>query len=184
MGYALAEAAAKLGARVTLVSGPTYLSVPECVKYISVITAAEMYEAVMKEINGQDIFIGAAAVADYTVKEVSKTKLKKQAGDLQISLTRTRDNLQTVANLEYRPFCVGFCAEDENLLESAKLKLKNKNLDLIIANFISDSFDQDTNTVIMIDRKLNEMPLGPFTKRDLAYELLGFLVRTLSLRET
>ncbi|MCH9769785.1 MAG: bifunctional phosphopantothenoylcysteine decarboxylase/phosphopantothenate--cysteine ligase CoaBC [Gammaproteobacteria bacterium] len=176
MGYALAEAAVNLGATVTLISGPVNLVAPLGVRLVSVTSAGDMYQAVMTHIKNQDIFISAAAVADYTLAQPETTKIKKQAGDLQLSLQRTQDILLEVSQLEGRPFCVGFCAEDKDLIEAATVKLKKKNLDLIIANHISDSFAKNTNKVVVIDRQLKQITLGSANKSELAYQLYAVIV--------
>jgi len=136
MGYALAQAAAEAGARVTLVSGPTELESPSGVDTICVQSAEEMYHDVMKHVPGHDILIGAAAVADYRPVEVHAQKMKKAAGRLVIDLERTRDILADVSRLAKRPFTVGFAAETENLERNAIEKLERKSLDMIAANVV------------------------------------------------
>lgn len=172
MGYALAAAAKNCGADVTLISGPTSLIAPN-VRVVNVTTAAEMYAAVMQYISNQDIFISTAAVADYTPVNVSQTKIKKQQDTLSLELVRTKDILKSVAKLNPRPVCVGFAAEDENLLENAQQKLNQKNLDFIVANQISDSFDRESNTVTILDKSGKHQSFENISKCRLAYEILS-----------
>ena len=138
MGYAVARAAAEAGANVTLVSGPVTIETPHQVRYISVDTADQMHEAVMSDIMGSDIFIAAAAVADYRCAEVAEHKIKKKSDDLNLLLQKNPDILAEVARLPAAPFTVGFAAETENLLDNARLKLKDKKLDMIAANQVGE----------------------------------------------
>ncbi|PHQ81051.1 MAG: bifunctional phosphopantothenoylcysteine decarboxylase/phosphopantothenate--cysteine ligase CoaBC [Coxiella sp. (in: Bacteria)] len=149
MGYALAAVAHSSGAEVTLISGPTAL-IPPNVTVVPVTTAEEMYQAVMTRIDACDVFISAAAVADYTPKHVASSKLKKKPGDLVLELERTQDILAAVGALEAKPYCIGFAAEDEQLIESAQQKLQTKNVDLIVANLISDGFEKATNQAVLV----------------------------------
>ena len=139
MGYALAEAACEAGASVTLVSGPCHLTTPDRVKRIDVETAEQMHRAVFDELPSCDIFIGAAAVADYKPAEAQSQKIKKDSESLSISLQRNPDILGDVAHSKTRPFVVGFAAETENLEQHAKDKLHRKKLDMIAANFVGQS---------------------------------------------
>ena len=127
MGYALAEAAADLGAEVTLVSGPTNLVPPSGVKFVSVKSAREMYDAVIERYDSQDIAVACAAVADYRVKEYSQQKIKKGDGELILELTRNPDILLEMGKRKNKQILVGFAAESENLEENAKKKLEKKN---------------------------------------------------------
>jgi len=149
MGYAMARAAAAAGAEVLLISGPVELTTPDNVQRVSVESAKEMFAATHKRIDGIDIFIAAAAVADYSATSTARKKIKKSEQEMSIALTRTPDILASVAKLETGPFTVGFAAETENLREYARSKLENKNLDMIIANLVSENrgFDSDDNTV-------------------------------------
>jgi len=151
MGYAIAQAAFEMGAEVTLVSGASALKPPSGVKVISATSADAMYQNVMKNIAAQDIFISVAAVADYSPAETSTQKIKKSKSSLTIELKPNRDILAEVASLPSPPFCVGFAAESENLLEYAEAKRKSKRLPLIVANLMSDSMGQDTNSVTLLD---------------------------------
>ena len=134
MGYAVAQAAADAGAHVVLVSGPTSLRVPNGVKGVFVESAAEMHCAVMANVQDTDIFIGAAAVADYAPPTSQTQKIKKNAGSLVLELVKTKDILAAVAALDKRPFTVGFAAETQHLEKHARGKLQRKALDLIAAN--------------------------------------------------
>jgi phosphopantothenoylcysteine decarboxylase/phosphopantothenate--cysteine ligase len=150
MGYALANAAVKAGATVTLVSGPVALIVPKSVERYRVETAAEMFDAVMAKASDCDIYIGAAAVADYTPVTVQAQKIKKHAQQSSIILQKTQDILATVASLDKRPFTVGFAAETDNLESYAQQKLHEKNLDMIAANWVGreqGGFDSEQNAL-------------------------------------
>ncbi len=149
MGYAMARAAAAAGAEVVLISGPVELTTPDNVQHVSVESAKEMFAATHARIDDIDIFIAAAAVADYSAASTAKNKIKKSEQEMSIAFTRTPDILAAVAKLEKSPFTVGFAAETEKLREYARSKLENKNLDMIIANLVSENrgFDSDDNTV-------------------------------------
>ena len=152
MGYAIAQAAADMGAEVTLVSGASALSAPSGVRKISAVSANEMYDAVMSNIIQQDIFIAVAAVADYRPVTQQPEKIKKNASTLIIELTRNKDILAEVASLPNAPFCVGFAAETENLLEYAETKRKAKKLPLIVANLAGEALGSDENRVTLLDK--------------------------------
>lgn len=141
MGYAVAAACIEAGAEVTLISGPVCLPAPERVRRVEVESAAEMLAAVEAHITESDIFIAAAAVADYRPVEVAQQKLKKQSATLQITMERTADILASVATLENAPFTVGFAAETNNVEEYAVGKLQAKSLDMIAANKIGQHQD-------------------------------------------
>ncbi len=150
MGYALAVAAINAGAEVTLVSGPVNLIAPIDAKLIAVETAAQMYQAVMEQVNQQDIFIATAAVADYTPLEISSTKLKKHGDELTLALTKTQDILAAVADLVDPPFTVGFAAETEDLEHYAQQKLHRKKLNMVAANWVGRAqggFEDDQNAL-------------------------------------
>lgn len=153
MGYAIAQAAFEMGADVTLVSGASTLKPPLGVKLISATSADLMYLSVMQNIAAQDIFISVAAVADYSPVETSSQKIKKSKSSLTIELKPNKDILAEVASLPNPPFCVGFAAETENLLEYAEAKRKSKKLPLIVANLMRDSMGQDENSVTLLDDK-------------------------------
>ncbi len=149
MGYAVARAAAEAGAEVTLITGPVALPVPEQVRGVSVDTALQMRDAVFTEIDSTDIFIAAAAVADYRSVEISGQKLKKLQTRLELTLEKNPDILGEVAARPRPPFTVGFAAETERLREQALDKLFNKRLDMIAANDVSAEqvFDREDNAL-------------------------------------
>ena len=155
-GYALALAGIEAGARVTLISGPTNINPPDRATVIAVQSADEMLAAVMSSISDCDIFIGVAAVADYKPASLERQKIKKSSGNaMELHLIKNQDILKTVANLENRPFTVGFAAETENVIEHARTKLTAKNLDMIIANNVADTsigFNSDHNETTIITR--------------------------------
>jgi phosphopantothenoylcysteine decarboxylase/phosphopantothenate--cysteine ligase len=149
MGFALAEAAAAAGARVRLVAGPVALDTPHWVERHDVETAEEMYAKVQELLPEADIFVGAAAIADYRAAERREQKIKKTGERMQLDLVRAPDTLAAVARAEGRPFTVGFAAETENLEENAREKLARKGLDMIVANRVGGElgFDTDENAV-------------------------------------
>ncbi len=149
MGYAIARAAAAQGASVILVSGPVSLAEPPGVDVVHVTTAEEMYAATHDRIGDADIFVGAAAVSDYRPADTREQKIKKSEETMQIELVRSKDILASVAALEDAPFTVGFAAETENVRNYALGKLRNKKLDMIVANQVGRDrgFDQDENAV-------------------------------------
>ncbi|MDP2744108.1 MAG: bifunctional phosphopantothenoylcysteine decarboxylase/phosphopantothenate--cysteine ligase CoaBC [Dehalococcoidia bacterium] len=172
MGYAIAEAARDRGATVTLVAAPNSLPDPAGVKVVRVGRAVEMREAVLKAAAGKDVLIMAAAVADYQPKVVSESKIKKGAVSLNLELVMTPDILAEVKGI---PIKVGFAAESENLLVNARAKLKQKDLDLIVANDITlpgSGFGSDNDRVSLIDKsgKAEELPL--MSKREVAEKVL------------
>jgi len=153
MGFALAQAAQAAGAQVTLIAGPVALSSPPQVRTIAVDSAEEMYRATMATLPDCDIFIGAAAVADYRPITIAQQKIKKSSSSMQIELTRNPDIIAAVASHAARPFTVGFAAETQDVEAYARGKLENKKLDLIIANDVANSdigFNSDNNAVSLI----------------------------------
>lgn len=151
MGYAVARAAARAGAIVSLVSGPVGLMPPHDVETIATTSASEMYTAILERAEHADIFIGCAAVSDYRPADVMEQKIKKSAAQMSLSLVRNPDILATVSALEAprRPFCVGFAAETERLAEYAERKLAEKGLDMIAANRVDGGrgFDVGDNAL-------------------------------------
>ena len=149
MGYALAEAARQAGAEVILVSGPVNIAVPDGVDLVNVESAQQMFSATHEHIEGVDIFIGAAAVADYRPANLEEQKIKKNEGEMSIDLVRVPDILASVAKIDSGLFTVGFAAETENLRDYARAKLDKKNLDMIVANLVGENlgFDADDNAV-------------------------------------
>lgn len=169
MGYAIAKEAKLRGARVTLISGPTNLSAPHGVEYIGIDTAKEMYQAVLKHLNKADALIMAAAVGDYTPAEQYKGKLKKGTKTLNLELAPTTDILAEVSRKKKNQLIVGFAAEVEQVVVNARRKLKQKKLDIIIANDVSlpgVGFGYDTNAVTIIDKEgqIEEHPLTSKTR--------------------
>ena len=149
MGYAIAAAAAEQGARVVLISGPTAIPAPVGADVHYVQTAEEMYAASHVHVGDADIFVSAAAVADYRPATWQEQKIKKSEQTMSIELVRSPDILASIADLENAPFTVGFAAETENVREYAIGKLEKKNLDIIVANQVGENrgFDSDENTV-------------------------------------
>lgn len=183
MGYALAAAAAAAGADTWLISGPTVLSTPDRVKRIAVTSAAEMLEATLAAIEGCDLFIGSAAVADYRPKTVAEHKIKKndQNDTMTLVLEKNPDIIATVASLPQRPLTVGFAAETRDLEEHARRKLERKHLDVIIANDVSRTdigFNSDDNQVLLVTAEGSEW-LSLMNKNELARELISRLASRL-----
>jgi phosphopantothenoylcysteine decarboxylase/phosphopantothenate--cysteine ligase len=175
MGFAIAEAAAAMGAQVRLVAGPVALVTPAGVERIDVESAAQMLEAVL--VDPGDIFIACAAVADYRPQQVAGEKVKKSEEQLTLQLVRNPDILATVSALKGGPFTVGFAAETENLTENARKKLQRKQLDMIAANWVGEraegaGFNSDENALQLIWAE-GERSLPRSDKRELARQLLG-----------
>jgi phosphopantothenoylcysteine decarboxylase / phosphopantothenate---cysteine ligase len=184
MGIALAQAASDMGAEVTLVYGKTEFSREKIaalganIHGVSSDTAESMYQAVMKNIAKQDIFIGVAAVADYSPAQKSAQKIKKSGSSLTLELTKNKDILADVASLPNAPFCVGFAAESENLLEYAEAKRKAKKLPLIVANLAADAMGSDENRVTLLDKN-GTHPLERAPKIEIARSLLQRVAKML-----
>lgn len=187
MGYALARQARYMGADVTLVSGPTNLTPPEGVEYIPVISAKQMYDAVMEKQMQSDAIIMSAAVADYRPVSIAEEKIKKTEGNAEIPLERTDDILGSLGQ-DKNAFLCGFSMETENMLENSKKKLLKKNLDMIVANNLKTKgagFGVDTNVVTIISDSpgnddgviSEELPL--LSKEDVAYEILDRIAKKL-----
>lgn len=175
MGYALAEAAGKAGAEVTLISGPTNLLVPPNVRMISVESAEEMFTEVMSHYQRSDIVIKSAAVADYRPKQVYDGKMKKKTGDLVLELERTTDILKTLGEKKDHQLLIGFAAETDNIDEYAKRKLTSKNLDMIVANNVTTQgagFGTDTNLVTLYKKDGTQKDLPMMTKLEVAKAIL------------
>lgn len=158
MGYALARAARAAGADVTLVSGPTALPAPQGVRMVAVTTAQQMHDAVMAQVPGQQVFIAVAAVADWRVAEVSAQKIKKQDGGTpSLTFEQNPDILASVAALPSPPYCVGFAAESENLLEHGAAKRRKKNIPLLVGNIGHQTFGRDDNELVLFDESGHHM---------------------------
>ncbi|TMW73165.1 bifunctional phosphopantothenoylcysteine decarboxylase/phosphopantothenate--cysteine ligase CoaBC [Alteribacter natronophilus] len=176
MGYAIAAEAAKRGAAVTLISGPSALDDPPGAEVIRVDSAEEMYAAVMARYSGADIVIKSAAVADYRPAETFSQKVKKTDGALTIEMERTKDILRTLGDEKENQVLVGFAAESENVIGYARGKLEKKNLDMIVANSITEEgsgFQSDTNKVTLIQKGEEEIELPLLSKADAAQEILN-----------
>ena len=178
MGYAIARAAIAAGADVTLVSGPSAQATPRGARRINVQSAQEMLQAVLQHIGTADIFIGVAAVADYAVKNRSEHKIKKSEADLTIELTPNPDILATVASLPAAPFCVGFAAESQNLLQYADEKRRRKKIPLLAANLVQSALGADDNELILLD-DAGQHPLPRAAKQALAQQLIRHLASML-----
>lgn len=183
MGFALAEAAANLGAEVTLVAGPVQLSVSHpSIHRVDVTSAEDMYKEMTKYFPSQDIVIKAAAVADYRPKHVHTEKMKKQPGDMAIEMERTKDILRSLGESKKHQYLVGFAAETNQPIENGIKKLKNKNLDAIVINNVSTEgagFALDTNIVTYVNRSLSQEDLGLATKEELAEKIMTLIHRDL-----
>ena len=180
MGYALAEASRRRGARVVLISGPTRLDPPEGVLFERIQTADEMAEAVLKRLGEASVVLMAAAVGDYQAESVTAGKIKKHNGSLTLRLKPTRDILSEIATCR-RPgqLVVGFAAETERLLENAEQKLRAKNLDFIVANDVTQQgagFDVDTNIVTLLFPDGRRKPLEKMSKFEVASRILDEVV--------
>ncbi len=176
MGYAVAMAAIEAGAEVSLISGPVNLPQPDRAKVTKVSSASEMYSAVMQKIYDTDIFISAAAVADYSLETISEQKIKKSSDSFELKLKKNPDILSEVAALQNAPFSVGFAAETENLEDNAQLKLRSKKLDMIAANQVGDEqgFDADSNA-LMVFWKTGQKQLQQAPKTRLARNLINLI---------
>jgi len=182
MGFALASAAAARGCEVALIAGPVHLATPANVRRIDVRSAAQMHAAVLAELPA-DLYISAAAVADYTPAAVAPHKLKKTSDAQTLELVRTIDILSEVATHPQRPrMVIGFAAETGNLAEYARDKLTRKRLDLIAANHVGGDeggFERDDNTLYLYWPG-GECQLGPAPKPDLAHALLSWITDRMS----
>jgi phosphopantothenoylcysteine decarboxylase/phosphopantothenate--cysteine ligase len=186
MGYALARAALKAGAQVTLVSGPVALTPPANADVIRVETAAQMHEAVISRAEAHDIYIGAAAVADYTPVAVQPEKIKKQDEQTTITLQKTRDILAEVAQLARRPFTVGFAAETHDLENYALGKLTTKKLDMIAANWVGrdqGGFDSEQNA-LQVFWADGRQTLSMTGKTHLAEQLISLIAKRYDEKNT
>lgn len=178
-GYAIALAAQRAGADVTLISGPTSLPRPAGCHVIDVTSAIDMYEAVMAACDNADVFISVAAVADWRVESVAEHKIKKKS-DAQpvLSFVENPDIVANVAALPHRPYCVGFAAETQQVEQYAQDKLAKKKLDLIVANDARRAIGTDVNRVLLIDAEKTE-GIGPADKHVIARALIERIAREL-----
>ena len=179
MGYAIAQASQRRGARTVLVSGPTALPAPEGVEFIPVTTAAEMRQGVLAHWPEATVAIKAAAVADFRPRKEAAQKIRKASGVLTMELEPTQDILAELGSDKGNRILVGFAAETEGMLASARGKLDSKQLDLIVANDVSDptiGFDSDYNTVTILGKDGTERPLPRLQKNEVANEILNEVV--------
>jgi len=173
MGYAVAEIARQRGAEVSLVSGPTSLNPPEGVRFVPVRSAAQMKDAVLALYPDMDIVVKAAAVADYRPAAPSAQKIKKGKAVLRLPLDRTDDILALLGKRKRKQVLVGFAAETERLLESARGKLERKNLDLLVANDVSGGvFGEDDSSVVVLRRAGDPVTIERQPKRAIAGRIL------------
>jgi len=171
MGYALAEAAAQRGAQVILVSGPVHLAQPHGVRVVQVRTALEMHDAVIAHLNEASIIVKAAAVADYHLAQVPPHKIKKTAMRISLDLDPTLDILAELGRKKGDRLLIGFAAETQNLVESARHKLQSKNCDMIVANLVNQEatgFEADENEVVLVLSTGETIPLSRAPKRVIA----------------
>lgn len=181
MGYAIAAMAARRGAQVTLISGPTDLACPPGVELVRVTTVREMHEAVMGRLDGAKVFVSAAAPADFTPAQVRDQKVKKSAR-WTLELDQAEDILAEVSKRKSSMILVGFAAETENLEEYAQGKLRKKNLDLIVANDVSagsDTFGSDSNQVTLLSRTGESIRWPRMSKSEVANGILDYVRRNL-----
>jgi phosphopantothenoylcysteine decarboxylase / phosphopantothenate---cysteine ligase len=175
MGYAIAEAAVKTGAKVILISGPVSLTPPQGVQVVPVESAQEMYEAVFNYFAEADIVIKSAAVADYRPKIYYDRKIKKQPGEQTIELERTKDILMELGQRKENQILIGFAAETDHVEEYAKKKLISKNADMIVANNVQEAgagFGTDTNIVTFYKKDGTEKKLPLLSKTEVACQIL------------
>jgi phosphopantothenoylcysteine decarboxylase/phosphopantothenate--cysteine ligase len=183
MGFALARACHRAGARVTLVAGPVSQSTPRGIERIDVVSAAQMRDAVLRAVGEAEVFIAVAAVADYRLSEVSEHKIKKSGGGgLALELIQNPDILAEVAALPNPPFCVGFAAESRNLDEYASAKRLKKRLPLLVGNLIQDGMGGESNRVVLYDDQ-GSHPLPAAAKDEIASGIVAHLAAMLANKE-
>ena len=179
MAYALAAEAVAAGAKVTLISGPVNLPTPESVKRIDVISAAQMLAATHEAIADCDVFIGVAAVADYRPAEIAAQKIKKSDEQMQLTLIKNPDIISEVAQLEEKPFVVGFAAETNDIVSNGKDKLKRKGLDMLFANNATETFSSDSIVVTALT-EISETELKAGNKNVVARHMLQLIATALN----
>lgn len=180
MGYAMAEAAAAMGATTVLISGPVDLPVPKGVQRIPVESAADMLDAVLANYEDASIVIKSAAVADYKPKDQHTQKMKKKDGESQIELVRTTDILKTLGERKKSQLLIGFAAETNDALAYGQSKLNNKNLDYIIVNDVTDpagGFGNDTNVVTLLTHTGQSIAFNAMPKKELSKVLLQTIIK-------
>jgi len=183
MGYALAQAAMEAGAHTLLISGPTNLTPPERVEFVAVTSAQDMYEASHRALDKCDLFIASAAVADFRPATTADQKMKKQPGKdtMTLEMVKNPDIVASIASAEPKPFTVGFAAETQDVVTYARDKLQRKNLDLVIANDVSQpgiGFNSDDNAVILVSNEDEEV-LDQRSKQQLARDLIARIAEKL-----
>jgi phosphopantothenoylcysteine decarboxylase/phosphopantothenate--cysteine ligase len=176
MGYSIARAALDAGAQVTLVSGPVALESPMSVRVEHVESAGQMFEAVKKHARAADIFIAVAAVADYHVAKTSAQKIKRTDADLKLTLVPNPDILAWVAALPKPPFCVGFAAESQKLLEFADAKRRRKKVPLMVANLAQEAIGADDNEITLLDDS-GSHTLPRASKPEIARQLVDYVAK-------
>ena len=185
MGYSIAKEAIERGADVTLITGPTNLTPPQNLKkLVKIESAKDMYEAVLENLDENDVVIKSAAVADYKPKNYSNKKIKKSDDDLVIELDRNKDIAQEIGKIKNNKILVGFAAETNYLIENASLKIKKKNLDFIVANDLTKEgagFGVDTNIVKIIDKEGNITEYPKMKKEEVANIILDKIKELLSV---
>jgi len=181
MGFDIANEAAKNGAEVVLISGPTHLKTENSqIKLIRVTSAEEMYNACHQYYNEVDVAIAAAAVADYKPKNVANQKIKKNDATFTIELEKTKDILASLGAIKKKQFLIGFALETENEIEHAKLKIQKKNLDLIVLNSLNDKgagFGKPTNKVTFIDKNFQIEPMDLKSKEAVALDIINKIIQ-------
>ena len=180
MGFDIANCAAKLGAEVILVSGPTHFKVKnDFINLVKVVSAQEMYDACHQYYNDVDVAIAAAAVADYRPKVVADQKIKKSDTCFSIELEKTKDILASLGEIKKNQFLIGFALETENEIENAKLKIQKKNLDLIVLNSLQDEgagFGKPTNKITFIDSNFTIEPMDLKSKEEVAQDIINKVI--------
>ncbi|MBC7524562.1 MAG: bifunctional phosphopantothenoylcysteine decarboxylase/phosphopantothenate--cysteine ligase CoaBC [Flavobacterium sp.] len=180
MGFDIATCAAKLGAEVILISGPTHLFIEEnSINLIRVVSAEQMFETCHQYYNQVDVAIAAAAVADYKPKNAAHQKIKKSEKELSIELEKTKDILASMGKLKKNQFLIGFALETENEIENAKLKIEKKNLDLIVLNSLRDEgagFGKPTNKITFISKDLIIEPMELKPKEQVAIDIVNKII--------
>lgn len=182
MGFALAQVAGDLGAKVTLITGPSHEQLSHSnVTRIDVVSAQEMYESTHNYVDDSDIAIFSAAVSDFTPKVVSSQKIKKKGTDMEVALVPTKDILASVGQKKEKQFLVGFALETENELKNAKEKIQKKNLDLIVLNSLQDKgagFKSDTNKVTLIDKAGQILSFELKSKQEVASDIFKEILKS------
>jgi phosphopantothenoylcysteine decarboxylase/phosphopantothenate--cysteine ligase len=180
MGFDIANAAANLGAEVTLISGPTHLKpIYSNINLVRVTSAQEMFEACHQIYNDVDVAVCAAAVADYKPKQVAEQKIKKSESEFTITLEKTQDILASLGKIKKNQYLIGFALETENEIENAKLKIQKKNLDLIVLNSLRDEgagFGKSTNKVTFIDANFTVEPQELKSKEEVANDIVNKII--------